>query len=388
MTFIHRKIEHQIEEYREIFPVIAILGPRQSGKSTLIKHISKIWDNYLYLDLQDMEDLNKLNDPKLFFTANQEKIICIDEIQLKPELFAVLRSIIDQNRVNGKFIVLGSASRDLIQQSSETLAGRIAYIHLTPFLINELEKESKFELKKFWLRGGFPESFLAKKDGSSFIWLKNFIQTYVERDLPQLGINTSAQNMRRFLMMCCHAHGQQLNLSKLAESMALTHPTIKNYIDILEQTFLLRVLAPYELNLKKRIVKTPKLLIRDSGILHALLQINSFNDLMGNPIFGSSWEGLVIENVVSNFPDWQNYFFRTSKGDKVDLLLIKGNKKVVIECKASTAPKLTKGFYRSLDLIQPDHCLVVAPLTSTPYQLTNSIQVVDLITAIREIEKL
>jgi predicted AAA+ superfamily ATPase len=375
--FIKRKIEDVVIQYLKIFPVVAVLGPRQCGKSTLIKKLSEYWGTSLFLDLQYETDYSKLAQPTLFFESNADKIICLDEIQMYPELFSVLRSVVDQNRQNGKFILLGSASRDLIQQTSESLAGRIGMIYLSPFLINELNQLEGFTLNTFWLRGGFPDSYLSENDAFSGIWRDNFIRTFIERDIPQLGFQIPALQLRRFLVMCAHNQGQLLNYSKLGESLGLTHPTIRRYIDLLEQTFILRTIQPFEVNVKKRLVKSPKVFVRDSGLLHQLLAIADFNSLLGNPIFGSSWEGVVVENVIVNYPDWNYYFYRTATGDEMDLILEKGNQRIAIECKATTAPKLTKGFYRALEVIQPQQTYVIIP-TQVSYEIAPNITVCGL----------
>lgn len=308
-------------------------------------------------------------EPRLFFKTNEEKVICLDEIQLVPELFGTLRSVVDENRQNGKFILLGSASRDLIQKSSESLAGRIGFLYLTPFLLNEVPET---DLNIFWNRGAYPNSLLAQNDEFSAIWRENYIKTYVERDIPQLGFDIPALKLRRFLTMCAHNHGQTLNLSKLASSMDLTHPTIRKYIDIFEQTFVLRSLPPYELNVKKRMVKSPKIYVRDSGILHQLLLIKNMDALFGHPIFGASWEGLVIEQLLSNL-NCPAYFFRTASGDEIDLVLELKNKVIAIECKASTSPQLTKGSFRALEIIKPDITFIVSPISSDMYQIQENL---------------
>lgn len=365
--YINRKAEKQLQQYLEIFPVVAVLGPRQCGKSTLIKRMSESWEDTIYLDLQEMDDLNKLHQPSLFFEHNISKRICLDEIQLVPELFSVLRSRVDKHRENGKFISLGSASRDIIQKTSESLAGRIGFIHLTPFTLTELTHGKHFSLNQFWLRGGFPESYLAKNDTNSSVWRENFIRTFIERDIPQLGFQIPALQLRRFLTMCAHNQGQLVNLSKLGESMGLTHPTIKRYIDLLEQTFIIRTLPAFETNLKKRLVKSPKLFIRDSGMVHQLLGIETYNDLLGHPVFGNSWEGLVVENVISMMQGWKASFYRSSTGNEIDLILEKGQTRLAIECKASSSPKLTKGFWQALETVKPDMTFVVAPVTDAYY---------------------
>jgi uncharacterized protein len=373
-NLIQRNIEGFVFQNLSIFPAVALLGPRQCGKSTLAKMLSGKIEAFLYLDLQDPADFNKLTDPYLFFSANNNAVICIDEVQLYPQLFSVLRSVIDKKRKPGQFILLGSASRDLIRQTSESLAGRIGIIELSPFTWNELSPEKEFHWNKFWLRGGYPDSYLSKTDEDSKIWRENFIRTYIERDIPQLGFQIPALQLRRLLTMCAHNQGQLLNTSKLGESLSLTHPTIRRYIDLLEQTFIMRTLLPYEINVKKRLVKSPKGYIRDSGLLHRLLQTDSFNDLMGNPIFGASWEGLVIENILSSLREWAPSFYRTATGDELDLVLVKGDKIIAVECKASAAPQLTKGFWRSLEVVQPAQAYVVSPVTDA-YRIKENVTV-------------
>lgn len=375
--FIQRKIEVTIKQYLKIFPVVAVLGPRQCGKSTLVKNLSQNWGASLFLDLQYDADLSKLDQPIIFFESNTDKIICLDEIQLVPQLFSVLRSVVDQNRQNGKFILLGSASRDLIQQTSESLAGRIGMVYLSPFTLNELNHLQGFNLNSYWLRGGFPDSYLAESDAFSSIWRDNFIKTFIERDIPQLGFQIPALQLKRLLVMCAHNQGQLLNYSKLGESLGLTHPTIKRYIDLLEQTFIVRTVLPFETNVKKRLVKSPKVFVRDSGLLHQLLAIPDFNSLLGNPVFGSSWEGLVVENVIVNLPDWNYSFYRTATGDELDLILEKGNQRIAIECKASTAPKLTKGFWRAIEVVKPHQTFVIIP-TQVSYEIAQNVTVCGL----------
>ena len=375
--FIKRNLEDIVVQYLKIFPVVAILGPRQCGKSTLIKKLSEYWGDSLFLDLQYENDFSKLAQPAFFFESNADKIICLDEIQLYPELFSVLRSVVDKNRQNGKFVLLGSASRDLIQHTAESLAGRIGMIYLSPFVLNELDNREGFSLNTFWLRGGFPDSYLAENDRFSTIWKDNFIRTFIERDIPQLGFQIPALQLKRLLVMCAHNQGQLINYSKLGESLGLTHPTIRRYIDLLEQTFILRTLLPFEVNVKKRLVKSPKVFVRDSGLLHQLLAIPDFNSFLGNPVFGSSWEGVVLENVIVNKPDWNYYFYRTATGDELDLILQKGNQRIAIECKASTAPKLTKGFWRAIEVVKPQQTYVIIP-TQILYEIAPNVTVCGL----------
>jgi len=375
---INRNIQSFVNENLSIFPAIAILGPRQCGKSTLVKMVYENNESYLYLDLQNLNDLNKLQEPVLFFQANEHHSICLDEIQLAPELFSVLRSEIDRNRRPGRFILLGSASRDLIQKNSESLAGRIGFIELTPFTTGEVVHDSDFELTKYWLRGGYPDSYLATTDQGSMLWKENFIRTYVERDIPQLGFQIPALQLRRLLTMCAHNQGQLFNSSKIGESLGVTYQTVRRYIDLMEQTFILRTLLPFEKNIKKRLVKSPKIYIRDSGLLHRLLQLDDFNALLGNPVFGASWEGFVIENIISSLYDCKFSFYRSASGDELDLLIERAGRLIAVECKASTAPQVTRGFWNAIETIQPDKTYIIAPV-STPYHFKNGVEVCGVI---------
>ena len=375
---INRNIQSFVNENLSIFPAIAILGPRQCGKSTLVKMVYENNESYLYLDLQNLNDLNKLQEPVLFFQANEHHSICLDEIQLAPELFSVLRSEIDRNRRPGRFILLGSASRDLIQKTSESLAGRIGFIELTPFTTGEVVHDSDFELTKYWLRGGYPDSYLATTDQGSMLWKENFIRTYVERDIPQLGFQIPALQLRRLLTMCAHNQGQLFNSSKIGESLGVTYQTVRRYIDLMEQTFILRTLLPFEKNIKKRLVKSPKIYIRDSGLLHRLLQLDDFNALLGNPVFGASWEGFVIENIISSLYDCKFSFYRSASGDELDLLIERAGRLIAVECKASTAPQVTRGFWNAIETIQPDKTYIIAPV-STPYHFKNGVEVCGVI---------
>lgn len=382
---ISRNIEVFVKENLSVFPAVAILGPRQCGKSTLVKMLYQNSDAYLYLDLQNLDDLNKLREPMLFFQANQDVTICLDEIQLVPELFSVLRSEIDRNRRPGRFILLGSASQDLIQKTSESLAGRVGLIELTPFTIEEVEQNANFELNKFWLRGGYPDSYLASSDQGSVLWRENFLRTYVQRDIPQLGFQIPALQLRRLLTMCAHNQGQLFNSSKLGESLGVTYQTIRRYIDLMEQTFIIRSLPPFEKNIKKRLVKSPKIYVRDSGLLHRLLQVDDFNSLMGNPVFGSSWEGFVIENIISSLKDCKFSFYRSAIGDELDLLIERGTRTIAVECKASSAPQVTKGFWSAIETIKPDKTYIVSPISAS-YPFKNDVEVCGLSDFLKKVE--
>ncbi len=365
-TYIKRIITASIEQKLENMPGVVILGPRQCGKSTLAKAIIYEIGGAVYLDLERPSDVSKLRDPEAFFSLNNDKLICLDEIQRVPELFPVLRSVMDDNRRNGQFIILGSASPDLMKQSSETLAGRISYFELTPFLLKEVSEDHHLKtLRKLWLRGGFPRSYLAPNEKESIEWRLDLIRTFLERDIPQLGFRTPAKTIERFWRICAHLHGQLLNSSKLGESMGVSHHTVRSYIDMLEQSFVLRVLRPYESNLKKRLIKSPKIYIRDSGILHALLSIENHNDLLGHPVYGASWEGLVIENILSLLPNWKASFYRTSSGSEIDLILEKGKRRIAVECKVSTSPGLNRGFWNAMNDLKFEEAWVIAPVKET-----------------------
>ena len=380
---IERRLISGIKKRMDIFPAVLILGSRQCGKSTLVKMMAGNRNDFIYLDLQNMADLNKLSEPQLYFDANKDAVICLDEIQLIPHLFSVLRSEIDRNRRPGRFILLGSASQELIQKSSETLAGRIGIVELTPFSVDELVRHhSIFNLQTYWNRGGYPDSYLAADDEASAIWREDFIRTYVQRDIPQLGFQMPVLQVRRFMTLCAHLSGQLLNASKLGESYGVAHTTVRRYLDLLEQTFLLRTLAPYQSGEKKRLIKSPKIYIRDNGILHQLLQIGNYDDLLGHPAFGASWEGLVIENICSVFQNFRFSFYRSASGDELDLVMETSKKKIAIECKASTSPQVTKGFWKAIEFVQPQATFIVAPINGH-YPIKENVTVCGLHEAIQ-----
>ena len=362
-TYIKRKLQNTIKKYLNAFPAVAILGPRQTGKSTLVRHIIKNIKNAIYLDLERPSEVQKLTEPEMYSNLHQDQLICLDEIQRTPEIFSVLRSIIDERSKNGQFIILGSASRDLIKQTSESLAGRIAFIELNPFSVEEIvPARDHTVLQKYWIRGGFPRSFLAESDDVSMIWRENFIRTFLERDIPQLGFQIPSDTIRRLWQMCAHQHGQLLNMSSIGQALGVSHTTIRSYFDILTQTFMLRILSPFASNLKKRLVKSPKIYLRDSGILHALLGIHNMDNLLGHPVYGASWEGIAIENILQKAPSWSAGFYRTSAGAELDLILEKGTKKIGIEFKASLAPQVTRGFWNAIDDLKLEKVYVIAPV--------------------------
>ena len=357
--YINRKLEDKILNALKSYPVVALLGPRQSGKSTLAKEIIAKRPS-VYLDLQSRSDFNKLNEPELFLEGHRDELICLDEIQLKPDFFSYLRSEVDSYRKSGRFLILGSASRDLIRQSSETLAGRIAYIDLTPFLYDEIK--DRYNWRELLLRGGFPDSLLAVNNEESFDWRQNFIRTFLERDIPALGFLIPVPIMEKLWILLSHFHGQTINYTKIAASVDISQQTLKKYISILEQTYMIRLLYPLEANIKKRVVKAPKVYIRDSGILHALQEIESFDELLSNPLMGASWEGFCIENIIAEYPRWHPFYLRTSNGAEVDLILKKGTKIKVFEFKFSKAPKPSRGFFEIIKDIKPDDTTIIAPV--------------------------
>lgn len=342
-------------------PVVALLGPRQCGKSTLAKAILSKEKSSSYLDLEKPSDLLKLSDPELYLRPHQDHLVCLDEIQRRPGLFPVLRSLVDENRIPGRFLILGSASKDLLRQSSESLAGRISYLEMTPFQFSEIMDEKK-PAASHWLRGGFPESLLAQTEEESCLWRQDFIRTFLERDIPQLGFRIPAPMIERLWKMCAHHHAQLPNQSRLGDSLGVSHTTVRSYLDLLSETFMIRLLPPLLPNLKKRLAKSPKLLVRDSGILHALLDIKTHDELLGHPVRGASWEGWVIENILSSCPQWKASFYRTAKGVEMDLVLENGKRRIAVECKASSSPQPEAGFWSALEDLKPDEAWIIAPV--------------------------
>ncbi len=372
--YINRKIEQELTECLKQFPCTAILGPRQCGKTSLALHTSDKHRS-VYLDLERPADIRRLQEPEFFFNEHRDQLICLDEIQRVPDLFPVMRGWIDRNR-EARFLLLGSASRELIRQSSESLAGRIAHLELTPFLGCELSDRCMAQ-KTLWMRGGFPDSLLAPSESASLRWRDQFVQTFLERDIPSLGFLIPARTLERVWSMCAHYHGQTLNASALGKSLGISHTTVRKYVELLSQTFMLRILPPFEANLKKRLVKSPRIYLRDSGILHALLGIDDFSSLLGHPLYGASWEGFALEQVLNRFPRWKHGFFRTSDGTEMDLVLEKGGKRIGIEFKASSAPSVTRGFWSSFDALKLDEAFVVAPVESG-YSLKENVRVLSL----------
>lgn len=380
---ITRHLLTSIKEALSNNPVVSILGPRQCGKSTLAKQFLLSPQTSIYIDLERPSDLAKLNDPEWFLESQKDKLICINEIQKRPDLFPLLRSLSDDWNKNGCFLILGSASIDLIKQSSESLAGRGSYKRLTPFLISELGEN--FNLEKYFERGGFPKSYLITSNNASFEWRENFIATFLERDLLQWN-GFSVGIMRRLWTMLAYNNGQILNCSSIANSLGISGPTVRNYIDLLEGTYMLEVLPPYFSNLGKRLIKSPKVYISDTGIASALLGLRNFNQINGHPVFGSLWETCVLSNLRGNFPNSTFSFYRTSNNAECDIVMEYSGKTFAIECKATKAPILTKGNYLAFEDIKAYRNFVVAPVQSE-WALYEKISIVSISELIEKIKR-
>lgn len=379
---IKRRLEQKIKKVLQKSASITILGPRQVGKTTLSFKISETITSQ-YLDLENSLDLLKAQDIALFQKINYGHLIILDEVQRLPHVFQEIRGIIDSERRKGNktglFIFLGSASIALLKQSSESLAGRVSYLELFPIDVLEFSSKNILKTNELWYRGGFPESLLSDYDVDSFNWRKDFIKTYLERDIPQLGPRIPAQTLERFWTMLAHNQGSIFNASQLSRSLDVSHTTIIRYLDLMVDLLLVRRLQPYTFNAGKRLIKAPKVYVRDSGIVHALLNIENYNDLLGNPIVGSSWEGFVIENIMAVAPDYiKPYFYRTSGGAEIDLILEFGmNEMWAIEIKRSAAPKPSKGFYSGCVDLKPKEKFIVYSGNDT-FTIKNDITIVSL----------
>lgn len=344
---------------------VALIGPRQVGKTTLALTIAGE-TGALYLDLEAQEDRAKLGEAALFLRSFEDRLVILDEIHRAPELFQTLRGLIDEGRRrgrrNGRFLILGSVALDLLRQSGESLAGRIAYVDMGPFDLLEVG-EDDVARTALWLRGGFPDSFLARSDADSLGLRKDFIRTYLERDVPQFGPRIPAETLGRLWTMLAHNQGTLLNASRLAAALSVSAPTVTRYIDLLVDLLLVRRLPPFHASTGKRLVRSPKVYVRDSGLVHALLGIEDFNELSGHPVVGASWEGFVIENLLAAAPDrTAASFYRTSAGAEIDLVLDLPKKaRWAVEIKRSLAPRPEKGFYLACDDIKPARRFVVYP---------------------------
>lgn len=375
MVTINRLLEKVLKQRLKTSPAVAILGPRQVGKTTLAKQLNK---DFIYLDMENPRDIAKLQDAYSYLESLANATVIIDEVQLMPELFSILRPLIDAKRTPGRFILLGSASPELVKGVAETLAGRISYNELTAINLTELPKNIPYNTH--WFRGGFPDALLAKSDNDSKNWIDDFIKSYVERDLAKMfGVDLAPTLLRNFWSMLAHSNGNLFNAESFGRSLGVSAPTVTRYLDFLEGGYLIRRLQPWFVNAKKRLVKSPKTYIRDTGILHRLLNIPSYEDLFGHPVIGSSWEGYVVEQIYqlkSKHTDL--FFYRTQAGAECDLVLVQGIIPVAcIEIKLSNSPTVSRGFVNCTQDLLPKFKYIITPQSDT-YTATNDIIVTNL----------
>jgi uncharacterized protein len=361
-SYITRIAQERLQQLLAQFPVVVIVGARQIGKTTLAKILSETLNKEsVYLDLELPSDRNKIQDAELLFSFYEKRCVILDEVQREKQLFPILRSVVDQNRTPARFILLGSATPELIRDSSETLAGRVAYFQLFPFNILEVGIN---KLNDLWLNGGFPNSFLAVSDSASMIWRLNFIRSYLERDLPLLGLKANPVSLRRLWEIMAHQNGQILNMNSISKALGLTSPTVKHYMEFMESAFLITLLRPYFPNIKKRLVKSPKMYLMDTGVLHALLEIPTFDRLLGHPTAGSSFENFVLNQLLSVVDISSLYFYRTSDGTEMDFVITKGGIPFIsVEVKLSSSPSTTKSFTHAVKDLQTPYNYLVAPIT-------------------------
>jgi uncharacterized protein len=357
-------------------PAVVLLGPRQVGKTTLAHAIAAEQGNAVLLDMERETDRVRLSQPEAFLSRHRNQLIVMDEVQAMPEIFSALRPEIDAERRPGRFLLLGSASGRLLQQSSESLAGRVAYLELTPFQVREVADDTE-AASALWLRGGFPRSYLAEDLAASLAWRADFIQTFLARDLPQLGITIPAETLRRFWRMCAHLQGQLFNASQLGSALGgVSHTTVGRYLDLLVDALVLRRLEPFHINIGKRLVKSPKVYVRDSGLLHALLGIDTLDALSGHPVAGLSWEGFMIEQIIAAAPPLASFgFYRTAAGSELDLVVETGGQRIGYEVKVSAAPKPARGFWNACEDLALTRAYVVAPVLDA-FPLADGVEVI------------
>lgn len=362
---IRRRLQARLWKALTRHAVVGLLGPRQVGKTTLAMAVAHDRPS-VYLDLEAPDARTKLDEPVLYFSQHPEELVVLDEIQQMPELFRVLRGVVDAGRRRGhrtgQFLVLGSASLDLLRQSSESLAGRITYLELGPLDVLEIARE---DLTRLWVRGGFPESFLAPDEPTSFDWRESFLRTYLQRDIPQFGVQIPAETLRRFWMMLAHLQGGLLNAARIAAALGVSGQSVARYLDLFCDLLLVRRLPPWAENVGKRLVRSPKVFIRDSGLLHALLGLRDHEALVGHPVVGLSWEAFVIENLIQVAPSGtEAFFYRSARGAEIDLLLVLPNReRWAFEIKRSLAPKADRGFYEACKDLSPAKRFLVYPGT-------------------------
>jgi predicted AAA+ superfamily ATPase len=372
-VIVERQIQRHVSQLLQQLPAVAILGPRQVGKTTLALALAEeLGEQALYLDLELPSDRAKLDEPELYLKQHEDHLVILDEIHRLPGIFETLRSLIDRWRRKGSrsrhFLLLGSASIELLQQSAESLAGRISYQELAPFSIVEVGQKSgrtkNGSADRLWVRGGFPDSFLAASDENSFAWRTAFIQTYLERDVPALGPRIPAETLHRYWQMLAHNQGQMLNAAQIANGLGVSGHTVARYLDIMVDLLLVRRLQPWAANAKKRLVRTPKVYVRDSGLLHALLGIHNQEELLGHPVVGASWEGMLVENILDSLPATARpTFYRTSAGAEIDLVIeFSAKQRWAIEIKRSLSdPRPSKGFYIGCEDLKASRRIVLYP---------------------------
>lgn len=376
---IHRRKAKQVEELIDTSPAVALLGPRQVGKTTLAMDIAELRPS-IYLDLESDADRAKLAEPELYLSRFEDKLVILDEVHRLPNLFQNLRGLIDRGRRKGlrtgRFLLLGSASIDLLKQTGESLAGRIAYTELGP--IDALEA-SAADLDKLWIRGGFPDSLLAENDRTSQRWRADFIRTYLERDIPMMGPRIAAETLRRFWTMLAHHQSGLLNAADFARSLGVDSKTVASYLDLLVDLLLVRRLEPWHSNTGKRLVKSPRIYVRDSGLVHTLLGLETLDDVLGHPVSGASWEGFAIETVHSVLPEGSHAnFYRSSAGAEIDLVItLPGGPKWAIEVKRSLSPKVERGFHHACEDLKPERRIVIYP-GADAFPLTGGVEVLPL----------
>jgi predicted AAA+ superfamily ATPase len=369
-----RKSALEIRHQLGLSPAVAILGARQIGKTTLAKQIAAEFPDSIYLDLENAQARAKLDQADVFFEANRHRLVVLDEIQNAPELFSTMRGEIDADRRPGRFLILGSASFKLLQQS-QSLAGRLALVDMAPLLLSEVHQSFE-DIQTLWVRGGFPGSYTAPKDDASWLWRDAFVRHFLHTDLPALGINVEPELMRRFWRMVAHLHGQLFNASSIAASLGVSSPTVTRYLDHLVQSLMLRRLEPFHANLGKRLVKSPKIYVRDSGLLHYLLGMRNVHDLMGHPNTGASWEGFCIEQIYNHLPAGASVsFYRTAAGAELDVVVETGRETTGFEIKFSSAPKVSKGFWQACEDIGIHKAYVMAPVQEG-WAMAKDVQVV------------
>lgn len=375
MNYVPRIAETMVSRLVRTNPAVVVVGPRQVGKTSLVKQLTtQFAREVVYFDLENPDDYNQFANPNLLLEEMKDQTVILDEVQRVPSLFPALRGLIDRHRQPGRFILLGSASPELIRDTSESLAGRVAYFELHPFTLPELPGTINYQ--QHWLQGGFPESLFADSEEESLDWRENFIRSYLERDLPLLGLQADPMLIRRLWTMIAHLNGQLLNLSSLSNSLDISAPTVRRYIDFLESAFLIRRLQPWYANTSKRLVKTPKIYLRDTGLLHALLRTGTMRDLQSHPALGASWEAYIIQEIAARLPARADlYFYRTHDGTEADLVVTRsGIPDTLVEIKYSTTPKPGKGFFIAKNDLATARNFIICPV-SKGYPLAEDVAV-------------